>query len=147
MSKRRGKQANQSKRNQQIFAAVIIGIVVVIAGVLLLNRNGNTDTASAQHISPVAYHSEFENTQHILLDVRTPAEFSDGHIEGAMNIAVETLSSRISEVPTDQPIVVYCRSGNRSAQAVDILTEAGYTNVYDMGGIIDWTAAGYPIVQ
>ena len=145
MSKRSRKQ-NQMKRTQQIFIAVVVGIAVVLFGVLMLNQN-SAEGVTAQTISPNAYQSDFEATQHLLLDVRTPAEFNEGHIEGAVNIPVEALASRISEVPTNQPIVVYCRSGNRSAQAGDILTEAGYTDVYDMGGIISWTSAGYPIVQ
>lgn len=75
-----------------------------------------------------------------LVDVRTQAEFDDGHIEGALllpNDQLETLATE--QLPDkDAVILVYCRSGNRSAAASELLVELGYTNVYDFGGIMDW---------
>jgi rhodanese-related sulfurtransferase len=83
----------------------------------------------------------------ILLDVRTPEEWADGHIDGATLIPLDELETRAaSELPQDADIVVYCRSGNRSAQAADYLSGAGYTHIEDMGGIQDWQAAGLPVV-
>ncbi len=97
-------------------------------------------------INPQEYQSKFAGTAgHVLLDVRTPAEFNSGHIANAVNISVETLASRLNEVPKGMPIVVYCRSGNRSATAAQILADAGYREVYDLGGIIDWQRLGFPI--
>lgn len=89
--------------------------------------------------------AQFSAVPHLLLDVRTGGEFQSGHLAGAANIPVEELSRRLAELPTDMPIVLYCRSGNRSAAAARILREAGYQNVYDLGGIIRWQAQGYPI--
>jgi rhodanese-related sulfurtransferase len=84
----------------------------------------------------------------VLIDVRTPEEFGQGHIEGADNIDVESgaFAAAIADLPTDGRYVVYCRSGNRSATAVDMMEAAGFTDVYDMGGIQAWMAAGHPIV-
>jgi rhodanese-related sulfurtransferase len=83
----------------------------------------------------------------ILLDVRTPEEWADGHIDGATLIPLQELEARAaSELPKDADIVVYCRTGNRSAQAADYLVGAGYTHISDMGGIQDWQAAGLPVV-
>ncbi|NOK86176.1 MAG: phage shock protein E [Chloroflexi bacterium AL-W] len=96
-------------------------------------------------ISPVAYQTEFEERTHLLLDVRTPPEFYEGYISGALNIPLQELPNRLSELPQDQPIVIYCRSGNRSAEAWRILRNAGYRLIYDMGGIIDWTSQGFPV--
>lgn len=75
-----------------------------------------------------------------LVDVRTELEYNEKHIPGAMNIPNESiLSDNIKELPDkDQLILVYCRSGNRSKQAAQKLGEFGYTNVYEMGGILDW---------
>ena len=71
----------------------------------------------------------------LLLDVRTPGEFAGGHIEGALNIPVQELGTRVSEVgPTSRPVVVYCRSGGRSCAAAGILSQAGY-EVVDVGGM------------
>ncbi len=103
--------------------------------------------AAPQRIDPQTYTAQFADTPHFLLDVRTPAEFAGGHITGAANIAVETLQEHLGEIPRDQPIVLYCRSGNRSAQAAQLLAAAGFTDIYDLGGIIAWQQAGLPVVQ
>jgi phage shock protein E len=74
-----------------------------------------------------------------LVDVRTRGEFEDGHIEGALNIPVDVVKDRAAELePRDKPVVVYCRSGHRSAIAAKILREAGFSQVYDMGSIRNW---------
>ncbi|MDD2533809.1 MAG: rhodanese-like domain-containing protein [Eubacteriales bacterium] len=87
-----------------------------------------------------------DNTHATLLDVRTPEEYAEGYIEGAMNIAVEEMKYRTDELPQDKaaPIIVYCRSGRRSAIGAQILINLGYTSVYDLGGIQDWP---YEIVK
>ena len=78
---------------------------------------------------------------HIIVDVRRMDEFETGHIPGAICIPNESIGT---EQPEDLPdlnqiILVYCRSGNRSKQAAQKLFDMGYTNVYEFGGIIDWT--------
>ena len=81
-----------------------------------------------------------EENDYIILDVRTPEEFSEKHIPGAINVANETIGSEeIPELPDkDQLILVYCRSGNRSKQASEKLVALGYTNIVEFGGINDW---------
>ena len=81
-----------------------------------------------------------EESSYIILDVRTPEEFVDKHIPGAINIPNETISTEeIPELPDkDQLILVYCRSGNRSKQASEKLAALGYTNIVEFGGINDW---------
>ena len=81
-----------------------------------------------------------EEDNFILLDVRTPEEFAGGHIPGAINIPNESIGENdIAELPDkEQRIYVYCRSGNRSKQASAKLVNLGYTNVVEIGGIIDY---------
>ena len=81
-----------------------------------------------------------EESSYIILDVRTPEEFADKHIPGAVNIPNETIGTEeIPELPDkDQLILVYCRSGNRSKQASEKLAALGYTNIVEFGGINDW---------
>ena len=81
-----------------------------------------------------------EESGYRILDVRTPEEFADKHIPGAINIPNETISTEeIPELPDkDQLILVYCRSGNRSKQASEKLAALGYTNIVEFGGINDW---------
>ncbi|MHB8629113.1 MAG: rhodanese-like domain-containing protein [Aggregatilineales bacterium] len=138
------KRSPHNQQNQRnMYLGVGIGVVLIVA-MLLISRGS---VVASQSLSPTAYQNQFisNNTIHLLKDIRTPEEFAGGHIHGAVNIPLDVLESRLSEVPTDQPIVVYCRSGNRSAQASQILAQAGHTNIYDMGGLNDWTAQGFPV--
>ena len=77
---------------------------------------------------------------YVLLDVREEDEFAEGHLEGAILIPYESIEERAEEELPDkgQLILVYCRSGNRSKKAAEILVELGYTNIKEFGGIIDW---------
>ena len=81
-----------------------------------------------------------EESNYIILDVRTPEEFSEKHIPGAINIPNETIGTvEVPELPDkDQLILIYCRSGNRSKQASEKLVRLGYTNIVEFGGINDW---------
>ncbi len=87
-----------------------------------------------------------DNSVAVLLDVRTEAEYAEGHIENSQLLPVEELSSRTGELPQDKatPIIVYCRSGRRSALAAAQLLELGYSQVFDLGGIQSWP---YDIVK
>ena len=78
---------------------------------------------------------------HVIVDVRRADEFAAGHIPGAILVPNESIGSeKPAELPDlDQIILVYCRSGNRSAQAAKKLADLGYKNVYDFGGIMSWT--------
>jgi rhodanese-related sulfurtransferase len=83
-----------------------------------------------------------------LLDVRTPEELEEhGMIAGAVNIPIDELEARLSEVPKDKEIVTYCMRGGRASTAADILREAGYTEPIQYGGITAWKEAGKPVVQ
>ena len=77
---------------------------------------------------------------YIILDVRTPEEFAEGHIPDAINIPNETIgATEIPELPDkNQRILVYCRSGRRSKEAAEKLADLGYTNIVEFGGIMDW---------
>ena len=81
-----------------------------------------------------------EETDYMILDVRTLEEFAAGHIPGAINIPNEEIgTAQIPELPDqDQLILVYCRSGNRSKQASEKLAALGYTNIVEFGGINSW---------
>ena len=81
-----------------------------------------------------------EETDYILLDVRTPEEFAAGHIPNAINIPNEDIgTAQIPELmDPEQLILVYCRSGNRSKQASEKLVVLGYTNIVEFGGINSW---------
>lgn len=79
-------------------------------------------------------------TNYIILDVRRPDEFAEGHIPGAINVANETIGTdAIPALPNkNQLIMVYCRSGRRSKEAAEKLVKLGYTSIVEFGGILDW---------
>ena len=87
-----------------------------------------------------------EGVPHILVDVRTPEEFNERHIEGSINIPLDNISGEpfidIDALPQDKDslILLICRSGNRTQTALKLLEQAGYTRVYNIGGIIEWFA-------
>ncbi len=108
--------------------------------------NGNIDASQAasgtyQTIKPEDVKKMMDNGDDmVLVDVRTAGEYNSARLEGAINIPVETISDKKpAELPdVDAKIILYCRSGARSAVAAQALIALGYTAVYDMGGIIDW---------
>ncbi|OXS26794.1 MAG: hypothetical protein BI182_03545 [Acetobacterium sp. MES1] len=76
----------------------------------------------------------------VILDVRTQEEYNEGHIENAVLIPDTEISAKAPTVLADsnQTILVYCRTGRRSAEAAKKLVDLGYSNIYDFGGIVDW---------
>lgn len=95
-------------------------------------------------ITPEKFRQEIQREGIQLIDVRTPKEFEEGHIDGAKNIdflADDFLQNFTEEVDKDKPVYLYCRSGNRSAKASEKLKAAGYKNIIDLeGGYKAWSA-------
>ncbi len=87
------------------------------------------------------------NPSLLILDVRATQEYAQGHLKDAVNIPLSDLPLRTGELEKNRPILVYCQSGNRSAQASSILVKAGFTSVYNMeGGLTAWINSRYPTV-
>jgi rhodanese-related sulfurtransferase len=83
-----------------------------------------------------------------LIDVRTDAEVSAGVIDGAIHIPLHLLPLKSAEIPEDKPVVIYCRTGARSAQACAFMAAKGYQNMHNLsGGIMAWARSGKPIAQ
>ena len=106
-------------------------------------NSGPYRTASVQDLNQMLANGESV----FVLDVRTPAEYTgDGHIAGSTLIPVDQVANRLAEIPTDQTVACFCRSGNRSQVACQTLANAGYTNLLNIdGGITAWKAAGFPV--
>ena len=91
-----------------------------------------------------------DNENFIILDVRTPQEYQEGHLEDAINIDYysENFQDRLSELDKNKIFLVYCQSGNRSANAVTIMINLGFVELYNMlGGIAAWISAGYSVIN
>ncbi len=130
-------------------ALLAIGLVVV---------GGCAGTeAPAQIIEDVTPQEAFtliqesqNNPEFVILDVRTPEEFADGHIENAIIIDYysETFRDDVNKLDKNKMYLIYCRSGNRSGSALNIMEELNFSEVYNMtGGIIQWNNEGLPTVH
>ena len=86
----------------------------------------------------------------VILDVRTPEEYAEGHLEDSILVDFydEDFADQLAELDPEVPYLLYCRSGNRSGQTRAIMDDLGFTNVADVdGGIQAWTAGGHPLVR
>ena len=118
---------------------------VLLVGLALLScapkAGGTYPTVSVQDLKSAVDSGAY------VLDVRTPQEFAEGHIASAVNLPLDQVQGRASEVPGDRPVYVICRSGSRSAQASQILHKAGKDIRNVSRGMNDWASAGYPLAR
>jgi phage shock protein E len=125
-------------------------LAMLVAGALLVTGCSSTSTGGAvQTVDPQSFLTTAAQPGTTVIDVRTPAEFAAGHVDGAVNIDVEgaTFQADIGTLDKNGTYAVYCHSGRRSALATDAMSQAGFTNVYNLnGGIGDLQAAGASIV-
>lgn len=128
---------------KKIILIIIILTIIIIGVVCIMNRKKRNieNEVIIKHVSmnDIVQIME-ENENYIILDVRTQAEYNQGHIPNAICIPNETIDENVvNKLPDkNQMILVYCRSGNRSKQAAEKLKKLGYTNLIEFGGIIDW---------
>lgn len=123
-------------------------VIALIAAVFLLA--GCSSSSSANNLTVAEFSSKAAEAGVITLDVRTPGEYAEGHLQGAQLIDFQSgnFENEIATLDKNATYAVYCRSGNRSGQAVKVMQEAGFTNVFNMnGGVIDWANAGLPLVK
>ena len=124
----------------------ILSALLILAGCAVsADNNGVTTKATDPTYKQVSMSEAAEiiksESDYIILDVRRPDEFAEGHIPGAINIPNESIGN--DEIPAlpdkNRLILVYCRSGRRSKEASAKLVKSGYTNIVEIGGILDWT--------
>ena len=115
----------------------------------ILSRLLGMESHSFGHMDPDALQSRLDRNEPVaLLDVRTPEEFAEGHIPGAINIPVQALAARCTELAARraEPWIVCCRSGARAAQACRILADAGFGQISLLRGhMLQWVAQGRSI--
>ena len=131
---------SQRKRIFIIMTALLLLLTACSSGAQVMDGDGMVRSYT-QISQDEAKEMMEQDDGHVIVDVRRPDEFAAGHIPGAICIPNETIESEQPEELTDldQVILIYCRSGNRSKQAAQKLFDMGYTNVYEFGGINDWT--------
>lgn len=140
------RSARSWRRSAALAAASAATVLLAACG------SGSADTAVASRIRVVepAAAEQLLATQPAptLIDVRTPEEYAEGHLEGAelVDFNAADFRAQIATYPRDASYVIYCRSGNRSAGARQVMEELGFTDVADIGGgILAWAQAGLPV--
>ena len=138
--------------------AIAVLILLLIPGILFCYGCGSTETETPTRIIEDITAAEAndliaenkDNPDFKIIDVRTPEEYAEGYIENSVLIDIngDDFEEKIGKLDRDGTYLVYCRSGNRSGRAVDIMRELGFREVYNMlGGIGAWTVAGLPTVK
>lgn len=121
----------------------IIKLIPVMISAILLSScavSGGSSSGYRQISMTEAVCMMKNEKNYIILDVRRPDEYAEGHIPGAINVPNEEIgTAEIAELPDkSQLILVYCRSGRRSKEASEKLVKLGYTSIVEFGGILDW---------
>ena len=123
---------------KRVFMAISAALMLIP---LLVGCNGDHPENTYEQITPAEAKALMNSEDgYIILDVRTPEEFAERHIEGAILIPDYEIGEKAESILTDkeQLILVYCRSGRRSKNAANELATLGYTNIKEFGGINDW---------
>ena len=131
---------HKTKQKKYTIMVPLILILQIAALMFLLSGCGSTGTSYEQISQKEAKQMMQEKSDYLIVDVRRPDEFAEGHIPGAINVPNESISDeQPAELPDkEQILLIYCRSGNRSKDASQKLADMGYTNVYEFGGINTW---------
>ncbi len=146
MAKTARKSTNSSKQGLPMWVWIVLAVAVIL-GVVIFVPFGQTAPAEtmAKEVS-VEEAAKLRDSGAYMLDVREQSEWDQFHIPGATLIPLGTLPEKLDTLPKDKNIVVYCRTGRRSAEARDILLKAGFTDVTSMaGGVTDWQSKGFPV--
>lgn len=128
-----------------------IASIILVAIFMVSCSNGQNKSADgtvAENVNVEQFIKHKEGAQ--LLDVRTPAEWNEGIIEGAtmMNFYDSDFKQQLEKLDKEKPVAVYCKSGGRSGQAMGMMQEMGFKEVYNLnGGIGAWNNAGEPTVK
>jgi rhodanese-related sulfurtransferase len=149
--------------NTKLVIASIVCIVIIFSGIYVVLIKDDSDTKSNSNLEQSITGEDIttkeafdliqnnsENPDFVILDVRTLDEYNSGHIENAsmLDFYNESFRDDLDQLDKNDTYVVYCRSGNRSRSATDIMVELGFKDVYNMlGGIVQWNKDGYKIVK
>ena len=151
-SRRRSSYSSRSSLGTTLRRPIVqIGILAVVALLVFLIASLGGEQASNPGTLPAFVsvdeaHQMYQDGTFVL-DVRTPEEWNEFHAPNTTLIPLDELAARVNELPKDQPIVVVCRSGNRSQTGRDILLQAGFNATSMNGGLNQWRASGYPVVS
>jgi phage shock protein E len=122
-------------------------VLITVLGISC-NTKSQSQSDSRTVITPTEFKEKSVNQT--IIDIRTPQEFSEGHIEGAVNINYydNNFLDQVAKYDKNQPIFIYCRSGNRTTSASKKIADFGFTKIYDLeGGILYWMKNNNEVVK
>lgn len=125
----------------------VLSLVLLLIGVTSCLKN---QVEGVQVLDVSKYEKKMTQPDVQIVDVRTPEEFAEGHLENAINIDItaDDFDTKIAALDKEKPVMVYCKAGGRSAKASSRLNELGFKNISDLeGGIINWNSENKPIVK
>lgn len=132
----------------------IVWITLLLISVVSCDFKQKKESKDLEVTSEISLISPAElnkvNNDILLIDVRTPEEFSSGHIENSINIdyTADNFNDLISELDPEQEVYVYCKLGGRSGKSAKVMKEMGFTKIYDLdGGIMQWEKDGFKTVK
>lgn len=123
-------------------------LLAVMVGIGASGCSGEPESGS--HLDVSAFATEVSDSDTVVVDVRTPDEFAQGHLSRARNIDAEAgdFDSRIASLDKNASYAIYCRSGRRSGMVIDKMISSGFTHVVDLsGGVTAWTSEGHQLVS
>jgi rhodanese-related sulfurtransferase len=147
MTKQARRKVQQQKKKNNLVLWGILALLVLGVSAIWFVSQGSTEADRFPLEISVDEAVAKRDVGAFILDVRQPEEWNEFHVPNSTLIPLGELASHMDELPKDREIVIVCRSGNRSAQARDLLLGAGFIQVTSMaGGLTQWKAAGYPTI-
>ena len=130
--------------NRKLASLALVVLLLVTA------CSSGSDTATIDLVSPAEAAQVIEDDPAglVVLDIRTPEEFNEVRLAGAVNVDYydADFADQLDALDKNDPYVMYCRSGNRSSDAIKTMKELGFVEVYEIdGGIVNWYDSGYPV--
>ena len=129
----------------------LAGLALVVL-LLVSACSSGSDTASIELVSPAEAAQVIDDDPAglVVLDIRTPEEFNEVRLAGSLNVDFydADFADQLDTLDKNDPYVMYCRSGNRSSEAIKTMKELGFVEVYEIdGGIVNWYDSGFPVEQ
>jgi phage shock protein E len=159
--------SDSSRRRQRLVALLCTGWLLALVGTTVraaepaTSQKATSPSANApaptttptkalpsMSAAALAEHQAKHADHVFVLDVRSPEEFSEGHVPGAVNVPYDQIAARIAEVPKNKDVVLYCRSGRRAGIAAEVLAANGYSRLSHLeGDMPGWIAQGRPVAK
>lgn len=141
-----------NKKNLILTIIIILLIPQVIIFIIASNKDDSSQKIIKNITSKEAkkmMEANSNNPNLVIIDFRTKDEFNSGYIKNALNIDfyAKDLEAQLNKLDKNKKYLIYCRSGNRSSQALEIMKKLNFKEVYEFGGIIQWQKEGFPVVK